>query len=84
MLRIMVRTTIMLPDPVALRLRFEAGRRGVSMATVAREAIEASLGPEAGTPSLSIVGLGDGRARDDSERVSELVGGAIGRRHERF
>lgn len=53
------------------------------MAEVAREAIEGSLGPESGTAALSIIGLGDGRSAGDSQLVTELVGDAISRGHER-
>lgn len=44
----MKRTTISLPDGLAAVLNREAGRRGVSVSQVVREAIEERLGPSAG------------------------------------
>jgi hypothetical protein len=68
----------MLPDEVDARLRFEARRRGVSVAEVAREALEKHLGP---TPrDLGFFAVGEGSPRDASERVDEFVGKAIKRR----
>jgi plasmid stability protein len=78
----MKRTTIMLPDELDARIRLEARRRGVSIADVAREAIEQHVGagPEAGP--LSFFAIGEGKPADVSERVDEFVGGAIARRHQ--
>lgn len=71
MLYAMRRTTIMLPDEIDARLRFEARRRGVSLADVTREALEKHLPP---TPrDLAFFAVGDGSPRDASERVDELV-----------
>jgi len=74
------RTTIMLPDEVDARLRFEARRRGVSIAEVAREAIEAHLPEPTATGRLGFFAIGEGGPADASERVDELVGQAVARR----
>ena len=76
------RTTIMLPDDVDARLRFEARRRGMSIAEVVREAIERELPPPA-DGRLSFFAVGDGSPRDASERVDELVAGSVRRRRRR-
>jgi hypothetical protein len=84
----MKRTTIMLPDDLAARLRYEARRRGVSLADVAREAIGSYLPAPTGEEPLSFIGLGDGEPplSDASEPVSgdveAVVGELIGRRHD--
>jgi hypothetical protein len=75
------RTTIMLPDDLDARLRHEARRRGVSIADVARRAIEERL-PEPGeNGALSFFAVGAGGPVDASRRVEDFVGPAIGRRH---
>ena len=68
----------MLPEDVDALLRFEAKRRGLSIADVVREAIEQYLPSPA--EDLGFFAIGEGRPRDASERVDELVGRAI-RRH---
>lgn len=73
------RTTIMLPDDVDARLRLEARRRGLSIAQVAREAIERELPPPPDGP-LSFFAVGDGSPRDASERVDEFVARGVRRR----
>lgn len=77
----MKRTTIMLPDDVDARLRLEARRRGLSIAQVAREAIERELPPPA-DGQLGFFAVGDGSPTDASERVDELVVDGV-RRHQR-
>jgi hypothetical protein len=72
----------MLPDDVDARLRLEARRRGVSVAQVAREAIERELPPQS-DGHLSFFAVGDGSPRDASERVDELVAKGVGRRRAR-
>jgi hypothetical protein len=72
----------MLPDDVDARLRLEARRRGVSVAQVAREAIERELPPQTGG-HLSFFAVGDGSPSDASERVDELVAKGVGRRRAR-
>jgi predicted DNA-binding protein len=75
----MKRTTIMLPEDVDARLRLEARRRGVSAASVAREAIERELPPQA-EGRLSFFAVGDGSPGDASERVDEIVAKGVRRR----
>jgi hypothetical protein len=80
MLRIMKRTTVMLPDEVEARLRLEARRRSVSIAEVVREAVELHLpAPEPGRP-LSFFSIGAGGPADASERVDEYVTRVVRRR----
>ena len=69
----------MLPDDVDARLRLEARRRGVSVAKVARDAIERELPPQP-DGRLSFFAIGDGSPPDASERVDELVARSVGRR----
>jgi hypothetical protein len=76
----MKRTTIMLPEEIDRRLRLEARRRGVSIAEVAREAIEDHLPPTA-VRRPGFFGIGEGDPSDGSERVDELVGDAVAARH---
>lgn len=78
--RLMKRTTIMLPDELDARVRLEARRRGVSIADIAREAIEQHVLSAARTGGLAFFAIGKGEPADASERVDELVGQAIGRR----
>lgn len=74
----MKRTTIMLPDEMDARLRIEARRRGVSIADVAREALERHL--PTFKEDLAFFAVGEGGPRDASERVDKLVGRAVKRR----
>ncbi len=69
----------MLPDDVDARLRFEARRRGSSIADVVREAIERQLPPLRDHGRLSFFAVGEGAPADASERVDELVGQAVAR-----
>jgi hypothetical protein len=78
----MKRTTIMLPDELDARVRMEARRRGVSIADIAREAIEQYVGP-APTGRLGFFAVGKGGPSDVSERVDQFVSKAIGRRGSR-
>ncbi|HEV2998695.1 MAG TPA: CopG family transcriptional regulator [Solirubrobacteraceae bacterium] len=77
----MRRTTIMLPDDLDARLRHEARRRGVSIADVARRAIEEQLPEPAQNGALSFFAVGTGSPADASRRVEDFVGPAISRRH---
>jgi len=70
----------MLPDEVDARVRLEARRRGVSIAEVAREAIEQHVPPLPEKGALSFFGVGKGGPADVSERVDEFVGRAVRRR----
>lgn len=78
----MKRITIMLSDELDLRVRLEARRRGVSIAEIAREAIETYVGEATRRGRLGFFALGEGTESDDSERVDELVAEAIARRHD--
>ena len=71
----------MLPDALYARLRHEAGRRGVSLAEVARETLDAGLGDRMRPGRLSFFAIGEGDPDDVSERVDEFVSQAlVGRR----
>ena len=70
----------MLPEDVDARLRYEARRRGVSIADVAREAIEEHLPAPAEPGRLGFFAVGTGKPSDVSERVDEFVGRAVARR----
>ncbi|MGQ0623631.1 MAG: CopG family transcriptional regulator [Sporichthyaceae bacterium] len=76
----MKRTTVMIPDDLDDRLRREARRRGVSIADVAREALERHL-PERQGGVPGFFAIGDGGPADVSERVEEFVAAAISRAH---
>jgi hypothetical protein len=77
----MKRTTIMLPDELDARIRREAKRRGVSIADIAREAIEQHVPAPPSSGRLSFFDIGEGEPDDVSERVDEFVREAINRRH---
>jgi hypothetical protein len=80
----MRRTTIMLPDELDTRLRYLAGRRGVSVAELVREAVEARYGQAAGPRTLSFAGVGQpaaGTPDDLASRHDELLGEALWRDH---
>jgi Ribbon-helix-helix protein, copG family len=70
----------MLPEDVDARLRHEARRRGVSIADVAREALDRHLPPPRADGRLSFFAVGEGSPSDASERVDELVADAVRRR----
>lgn len=76
------RTMILIPDDLDVRLRLEAERRGVSLAEVARAALEAYLGDRMKTGQLGFFGVGEGEPEDVSERVDDFVSEAVGRRSE--
>jgi hypothetical protein len=76
------RTTIMLPDDLDVRLRLEAKRRSVSIADVAREAIDHHIPPARPEGGLSFFAIGEGGPPDASERVDEIAGDAMARRHD--
>ena len=80
---LMKRTTIMLPDELDSRIRLEARRRGVSIADIAREAIEKHLPGPPPKGRLGFFAVGDGEPTDVSERVDEFVGEAIARHRPR-
>ncbi|MGH8987579.1 MAG: CopG family transcriptional regulator [Acidimicrobiales bacterium] len=76
----MKRTTIMLPEELDARIRLEARRRGVSIADIAREAIEQHVPGPPAAGRLGFFAIGEGEPTDASERVDEFVGKAITRR----
>ena len=75
------RTTIMLPDALDARLRHEARRRSVSIADVARQALEQQLPEPSHNGGLSFFAIGPGGPRDVAEHAEDFVGKAIDRRH---
>lgn len=70
----------MLPDDLDARVRLEARLRGVSIADVARDALEQQLPPLQMGGRLSFFGVGEGGAADVSERAEEYVAKAVARR----
>jgi hypothetical protein len=80
---LMKRTTIMLPEDLDARIRLEARRRGVSIADVAREAIEQHVPSPMPAGRLGFFAVGEDESTDASERIDELVGQAIDRRRGR-
>ena len=70
----------MLPDELDARIRLEARRRGVSIADIAREAIERHVPGPVPTGRLGFFAIGEGDPIDASERVDELVSKAVARR----
>lgn len=75
------RTTIMLPDALDARLRLEARRRGMSIADVARSALERELPEPAPNGALSFFAIGKGEPSDVAEHAENFVGKAISHRH---
>ena len=65
----MRRTTIVAPDDLIERLRREAVERGVSLATVIREALEEKA--EGYRPRPRSLGLGDSGRADIGRRTGE-------------
>ena len=65
----MNRTTFTIPDDVRLRLRLIAADRGVSMATIIREAIDEKVDRLA--PKPRSLGIGDSGVSDTARRSSE-------------
>jgi Arc/MetJ-type ribon-helix-helix transcriptional regulator len=70
----MKRTTISLPDELAVAIEREARRRRVSMSEVARQAIAEHLGLNgASRRTLPFTALGRSGHRDTAERLEELL-----------
>jgi predicted transcriptional regulator len=65
----MERTTIMIPDGLRERLRRIAQERGVSMATIVREALEREVAQQ--RPKPRIAGIGDSGHSDTSTLAGE-------------
>lgn len=70
---------ILIPDGLDARLRLEAARRGVSLAEISREALEAFLAPQAAPGPLGFFAVGEGAPDDVSERVDDFVADAVRR-----
>lgn len=68
----MKRTTVKIPDELDARLRHEAARRGVTIADVTREALEAHLGGGVRRTFLAAGAFRSGE-RDVSERIEEIL-----------
>lgn len=62
-----------LPDDLDARLRHEADRRGMTIAELTREAIEAHLGERHGRRKLLAAGAGRSGAGDISIRIEEIL-----------
>jgi len=75
------RITIRLPDDLDARLRCEAARRSISIAAVVCDAIDQHMPPARPAGRLSFSAIGEGSPADASERVDEIVSGALARRH---
>ena len=67
----MKRTTVKLPNEIDARLRHEASRRGVTIAEVTREAIEAHLGGS--RRRLIAAKAGRSGHRDTARRIEEII-----------
>jgi hypothetical protein len=68
----MERTTLSIPDDLRDRLRRLAAERGVSMATIVREAIDEKLAgarPRPGSLGIGASGVKDGARRSADERA---------------
>jgi len=70
----MKRTTVKLPDDLDARLRHEAARRGTTVSSLTREAIETHLGRR----RLGAAAAGRSGAGDVSERVEEILNAELG------
>ena len=68
----MKRTTISLPDDLAMRIEREARRRRVSVSQVAREALESQLG-DSGSRRFSFIGIGNGRGNATGRDVEQIL-----------
>ncbi|MGI8608573.1 MAG: ribbon-helix-helix protein, CopG family [Candidatus Dormibacteria bacterium] len=68
----MRRTTIMLPDDVALLLDVERERLRASSADLVRQALEAYLRPAAGR-RYSFIGIAEGDGSSSGEHAEELL-----------
>jgi predicted transcriptional regulator len=73
MLAYMRRTTVKLPDELDARLRHEAGRRGLTISELTREAIEAHLGAKPGRRKLIAAAAGHSGSHDVSIRIEQIL-----------
>jgi hypothetical protein len=73
----MRRTTVKLPDELDARLRYEAARRGTTIAQITREAIEAHLG-DGSRRRLRAAGVGRSGRDDISEQIEAILQQELG------
>jgi predicted transcriptional regulator len=73
MLAYVRRTTVKLPDDLDARLRHEAERRGTTVSSLTREAIEAHLGGNRTRRRLLATAAGASGCADVSERIEEIL-----------
>jgi len=76
----MVRTTVKVSVDLDMRVRHEAARRGMTLSEWTREALEAHLPGGAERPvyrHLFAAGAGDSGRSDISERMEEILYGAM-------
>jgi hypothetical protein len=80
MLAYVKRTTVKIPDDLDARLRQEAQRRGVTISTITREALEAFLvsGQPPARRRLLAAGAGSGGGANLAERVEQLLAEGFG------
>ncbi len=69
----MKRTTISLPDELALALEREARRRGESVSALTRQVLAERFGLAGGARRLPIRNLGRSGRSDTSARIEELL-----------
>ncbi|MGH7642939.1 MAG: CopG family transcriptional regulator [Candidatus Dormibacteria bacterium] len=69
----MKRTTVSLPEEVALAAMREARRRGTSVAEVARQALITHLGLAESGSGLPFASLGRSGSRDTARRIDDLM-----------
>lgn len=62
-----------MPDALDARLRHEAGRRGVTLSALTREALEAFLGTSGPRRTLGAAAAGRSGRSDVSERIEEIL-----------
>ena len=73
----MKRVTLYIPDGVHGRLRDEAERRGVTVADLSRDAIDAYLSVPITGRRLGAAGAGRSGRADVSERIEEILAGEV-------
>ena len=69
----MKRTTISMPDDLALAVEREARRRATSVSVVAREALAAHLGMAGTAKPIPFANLGRSGTRQTARRLDELI-----------
>jgi Arc/MetJ-type ribon-helix-helix transcriptional regulator len=69
----MKRTTISLPDDLAVAVEREARRRRVSVSEVARQALSEHLGLDGKKRHLPFVALGRSGYHDTADRIEEIL-----------